>query len=80
MLSHVGKTEIADTIKNAWLRTLEDGYHTADVFQEEITKEIVSTSEFATRIIENLGKKPQQLPVSNISAGNGKIVIPAYKR
>ena len=80
LLSHVGKTEIADTIKNAWLVTLEQGYHTADVFQEEVTKEIVSTSEFADRIIENLGKVPQKLPISNLASGNGEIVIPEYKR
>lgn len=80
MLSHLGKTEIADTIKNAWLTTLEQGYHTADVFQEAITREIVSTSEFADHIIENLGKLPQQLPVSNLSSGKGEIVIPEYVR
>ena len=80
LLSHVGKTEVADEIKNAWLLTLEQGYHTADVYQESITKEIVSTSEFADRIIENLGNKPLQLPKSNLAAGKGKIVIPEYNR
>jgi isocitrate dehydrogenase len=80
MLSHVGKTAIANTIKNAWLTTLEDGYHTADVYQEGITKEIVSTSEFADRVIENLGKEPLHLPVSNLSADNGQIIIPEYIR
>lgn len=80
MLAHVGKTEIADTIKNSWLATLEEGYHTADVYQETVTNEIVSTSEFVDRIIENLGKTPQQLPVSNVSKGNGNIVIPEYVR
>ena len=34
MLSHLGHNETADNIKNAWLRTLEDGYHTADLYQE----------------------------------------------
>jgi len=80
LLSHVGKTEIADTIKNAWLKTLEDGYHTADVYQEEITREIVSTGEFADRVIENLGELPTQLPVSKLSEGNGEIKIPEYIR
>ncbi|UAM98837.1 NADP-dependent isocitrate dehydrogenase [Polaribacter litorisediminis] len=80
MLSHVGKTKIADTIKNAWLTTLEKGYHTADVFQEAISKELVSTSEFAAKVIENLGNQPTTLPISNLAAGNGEIVIPTYKR
>ncbi|TXD53659.1 MULTISPECIES: NADP-dependent isocitrate dehydrogenase [unclassified Polaribacter] len=80
MLSHVGKTEIAYTIKNAWLTTLEKGYHTADVYQESISKELVSTSEFASKVIENLGNQPTTLPISNLAAGNGEIVIPVYKR
>jgi isocitrate dehydrogenase len=80
MLSHVGKTKIADMVKNAWLTTLEQGYHTADVYQEAITKEVVSTSEFASIVIENLGKRPTTLPVSNLADGNGEIVIPEYKR
>jgi isocitrate dehydrogenase len=80
LLSHVGKTAVADTIKNAWLVTLEDGYHTADVFQEGSTREIVSTSEFANKVIDNLGKKPQKLSPSNLSLGFGEIVIPEYVR
>jgi isocitrate dehydrogenase len=80
MLSHVGKTKIADMVKNAWLTTLEQGYHTADVYQEAITKEVVSTNEFASIVIENLGKRPTTLPASNLAEGNGEIVIPEYKR
>ena len=80
MLCHVGKTKIADKIKNAWLKTIEEGYHTSDIYQENFTKEIVSTSEFANRIIENLGKEPSKLAKSNLASGNGEIVIPEYKR
>jgi isocitrate dehydrogenase len=80
MLSHVGKTEIADTIKNAWLTTLEKGYHTIDMYQEAISKELVSTNEFASRVIENLGNQPTTLPISNLAAGNGEILIPEYVR
>ena len=80
LLSHVGKTQIADNIKNAWLKTLEDGYHTADIYQEAITKEVVSTGEFANRVIDNLGKLPSQLPVSKLSEGNGEIKILEYVR
>lgn len=80
MLSHLGKTKIADTIKNAWLKTLEDGYHTADVYQEAISKQRVSTSEFADKVIENLGKNPSKLAVSKLSSGKGEIVIPDYVR
>jgi len=80
MLSHLGKTEIADTIKNAWLKTLEDGYHTADVYQTNLSKEKVSTSKFADMVIKNLGEKPTKLPLSKLSSGKGEIVIPEYVR
>lgn len=80
MLNHLGKTKIADNIKNAWLRTIEDGYHTADIYQKDISKQKVNTVEFANKIIQNLGKKPNQIPTSNFAAGKGKIEIPAYER
>jgi isocitrate dehydrogenase len=80
MLSHLGKTEIADTIKNAWLKTLEDGYHTADVYQANLSKEKLSTSRFADMVIKNLGEKPTKLPLSKLSSGKGEIVIPEYVR
>ncbi|RME96249.1 MAG: NADP-dependent isocitrate dehydrogenase, partial [Bacteroidetes bacterium] len=32
MLVHIGQPQVAATIQNAWLRTLEDGIHTADLF------------------------------------------------
>ncbi|XLS30769.1 NADP-dependent isocitrate dehydrogenase [Flavobacteriaceae bacterium M23B6Z8] len=80
MLAHVGKTEIADTIKNAWLKTIEDGYHTADIFQENTSKAKVNTEDFAAKVIENLGAIPQQLNASRLSQGKGKITIPEYVR
>lgn len=80
MLAHVGKTKIADTIKNAWLTTIEQGYHTADIYQENISKQKVTTSEFAEKVIVNLGAKPKNLKVSNLDEGTGEIIIPEYKR
>ena len=43
MLAHIGQEDIADTIKNAWLKTIEDGIHTADIFKEGWSKKKVST-------------------------------------
>lgn len=80
MLAHLGQTKTADTIKNALLKTIEQGYHTADVYQEGISKQKVSTQEFAEKIIENLGNKPSVLKVSAISEGKGEINIPKYVR
>lgn len=65
MLSHIGQAEIAEKVQNAWLRTIEEGIHTYDIYKEGISKEKVGTKEFAQAIIKNLGKKPELLsPVS----------------
>lgn len=61
MLVHVGLPEIATTIHNAWLCTLEDGLHTYDIYKEGISKEKVGTKEFAECIIARLGKTPKIL-------------------
>lgn len=61
MLVHVGLPDEATTIHNAWLRTLEEGIHTYDIFKEGVSTQKVGTKEFAQAVIQNLGKKPQQL-------------------
>lgn len=61
MLVHVGLPEQAGIIHNAWLRTLEDGIHTYDIFKPNTSKEKVGTKEFADAVITRLGKKPQTL-------------------
>lgn len=80
MLSHIGQVAVADKVKNALLVTLEQGYHTADIYRKEISKQLVSTQEFADRLISNLGKLPQALTPSELSKGTGQIVIPPYVR
>lgn len=62
MLIHIGQPEIATNIHNAWLRTLEDGIHTPDVYRKEISKEKVGTKEFAEAVVKRLGKKPSTMP------------------
>jgi isocitrate dehydrogenase len=61
MLNHIGQTEIAEKVQNAWLKTIEDGIHTYDIYKEGISKEKVGTKEFAQAVIANLGKKPSIL-------------------
>src|SRR5205814_8896440 len=34
MLVHIGQPDIAAKVHNGWLRTLEDGIHTYDIFKE----------------------------------------------
>jgi isocitrate dehydrogenase len=62
MLVHIGQPKVAEKIHNAWLKTLEDGIHTYDIFKEKTSKVKVGTSEFADAVIERLGQKPQTLP------------------
>jgi isocitrate dehydrogenase len=65
MLQHIGQPEIASRVHNAWLKTLEDGIHTYDIFQEGTSKLKVGTKEFAQAVIDRLGQTPQTLPVVN---------------
>ena len=51
----------AEKIHNAWLKTLEDGLHTYDIYQEGKSKQKLGTKEFAKSIIERLGEAPSQL-------------------
>ena len=58
MLVHLGLNEDAAKIHNAWLKTLEDGIHTYDIFKEGTSKKKVGTTEFAEAVIARLGQKP----------------------
>lgn len=58
MLIHINQPEKASLIENAWLKTLEDGTHTADIYSEKHSKKKVNTDEFAGAVIANLGKNP----------------------
>ncbi len=61
MLVHIGQGEVATTVHNAWLRTIEDGVHTYDIYDPAMSKEKVGTREFATEVIGRLGQRPQKL-------------------
>lgn len=79
MLNHIGQTDVAEKVQNAWLKTLEEGIHTYDIFKEGTSKQKVGTKEFAKAVIANLGEKPSILkPVSY--ANNTVLSLPKYKR
>jgi isocitrate dehydrogenase len=59
MLKHVGQADIAARIHNAWLRTIEDGIHPGDIFEEGKSQRKVGTDEFADAVIERLGQEPR---------------------
>lgn len=61
MLVHIGQSDIAERVQNAWLKTLEDGIHTYDIFKDGISKEKVGTREFADAVIARIGQIPATL-------------------
>ncbi len=65
LLFHINQIKIAEKIKNAWIKTLEDGLHTYDIFQKDISKKQLGTKEFAQAVIDRLGEKPSVLPSAN---------------
>src|SRR5437773_9225472 len=58
MLVHIDQPDVATLVHNAWLRTLEDGIHTYDIYVESVSKQKVGTKEFAGAVVERLGKNP----------------------
>ena len=77
MLNHIGQTLVAEKVQNAWLKTIEDGIHTYDIFKEGNSKQKVGTKEFAQAVIENLGKKPATLK-EVVYAKDTALKLPKY--
>ncbi|HEY6802538.1 MAG TPA: NADP-dependent isocitrate dehydrogenase [Pyrinomonadaceae bacterium] len=71
MLVHIGLPEHAEKVHNGWLRTVEDGIHTYDVYDENVSKQKVGTKEFADAVIDRLGQTPQILKAAKYQASTG---------
>lgn len=74
MLIHINQPKAANLIENAWLTTLEDGVHTADIYSAQHSKKKVGTQEFADAVIARLGQKPVQFKTANYQPGEYKSV------
>ncbi|HAA10526.1 MAG TPA: NADP-dependent isocitrate dehydrogenase [Cytophagales bacterium] len=61
MLVHLGMPDYARKVRNAWLKTIEQGIHTRDIYNEEISKRLVNTKGFTDAVISNLGEVPLTL-------------------
>jgi isocitrate dehydrogenase len=72
MLVHIGQTDVAERAHNAWLRTIEEGIHTYDIFDEGVSKQKVGTREFAEAVVKRLGQKPETLKAVAYKAGGGE--------
>ncbi len=80
MLVHVGLTDHAERVHNAWLRAIEDGIHTYDIYDDKVSKQKVGTKEFADAVIERLGQTPQILKARKYSKGGDESHASAASR
>jgi isocitrate dehydrogenase len=60
MLVHINQQDVAEKIKNAWIKTIEDGIHTTDIYNKDSLRK-VWTQEFAKEVILRLGQEPVRL-------------------
>ena len=86
MLVYIGQANIAEKVHNAWLRTMEDGVHTYDLYKEGVSHQKVGTSGFAEAVIERLGLQPEKLKSVRYESGSNQQIqgsftetIPATK-
>src|SRR5256714_708794 len=75
MLVHIGQPAIAERVHNAWLRTIEDGVHTYDIYDEGVSKQKVGTKEFGQAVVQRLGKKPHTLKAVAYKQNGGEATL-----
>ena len=69
MLVHIDQTDVAERVHNAWLRTIEDGVHTYDIFVEGVSRQKAGTKEFAQAVAARVGQKPETLKTVAYKSG-----------
>ena len=79
MLNHIGQGHVAEKVQNAWLKTIEDGIHTYDIYKEGTSKQSVGTNEFADAVVKNLGNFPSILTSVKYDK-NAAIKLAVYER
>ncbi|MCZ2154105.1 MAG: NADP-dependent isocitrate dehydrogenase [Bryobacterales bacterium] len=76
MLVHIGQGDVAERVHNGWLKAIEDGIHTYDIYTQGVSTQLVGTKEFAQAIVDRLGQKPENLkPVSYAAVKEAMPVI-----
>ena len=70
MLVHIGQSDVAERVHNAWLRTIEDGIHTYDIYDEGKSQQKVGTKEFADAVAERMGQTPQTLKAAKYKSSD----------
>jgi isocitrate dehydrogenase len=80
MLVHVGESEVARTIENAWLATIESGLHTPDIFRPGLSQKDIGTEAFTEAVIERLGEEPRHLASAKFRKGAVHVARVAQKK
>lgn len=80
MLTHIGQGDIATKVHNAWLKTIEDGIHTGDIYKEGVSQKRVGTKDFTFAVIERVGEQPSTLPVQSYPSDSGGLVLPPVSK
>jgi len=80
MLVYIDQADVAEKVHNAWLKTMEDGVHTYDIFREGVSKEKVGTKEFADAVIARIGQEPETLAKVSYEKGSKPIEIKIKER
>lgn len=75
MLVHIGQSDVAERLQNAWLKTIEDGVHTGDIYKEGVSKEKVGTDGFADAVIARLNEAPKLLTKVDYGKSNAKFNV-----
>lgn len=73
MLNHISQYEVANKIANALYKTIEEGIHTADIYNQKTSKKKVGTKEFTDHLIKNLGQVPSKLTKAEFKAPKNNI-------
>jgi len=76
MLVHLGHPVCAETIHNAWLKTIEDGIHTGDIYGPQHSTAQVGTRDFTQAVIDRLGQAPTQLKAATYGSAPPMAAIP----
>ncbi|MHB8323994.1 MAG: NADP-dependent isocitrate dehydrogenase [Candidatus Dormibacteria bacterium] len=80
MLVHIGQGEAAARVHNAWLRTIEDGVHTSDIYDPSVSAVRLGTAEFADAVIARLGTAPTTLRAVNYPSHSEPISVKVSSR
>jgi len=80
MLTHIGQHHVAELVHNAWLKTIEDGIHTYDIYNEHTSSQRVGTSAFAQSVISRIGERPSILPPVAYESDIRPMTIPTINR